>query len=233
MNIDITINRWIQETNVSGDIYKPLNLQNFYLQKLPDLPWNLKYLKCGFNKLESIYNLPESLEILDCKCNYLKYIKLPINLKELHCNNNQLTSIDLNENLVYLDCSDNKLKNIIINKNLGWLFCQFNELTSLSDLTNLYYLNCNHNLLTNLQTLSTNLNYLNCMYNPFLYNRINIIKKFPNNEIFNYNYSFSNYAILLKLQRKQHNKTKNKLNKILLTNMKLYNDHIRVILRYI
>ncbi len=122
--------------------------------------------------------------------------------------------------------------------NLLFLYCDNNQLTELPSLPNtLELLSCENNRLIKLPSLDelTNLQFVNVYDNPFLYNRINIVKKFPNYRF--YYYSFSNYNILLKLQRKQKIKTRikltTKLTPILLNNMKLYKDHISVILRYL
>ncbi len=212
-----------------------LDCSSNHLKKLPSLPTNLQELYCDHNLLTHLPELPYNLEYLGCNNNLITSLpKLPRNLNCLYCNNNLLTSLPkIPYNLEYLHCNNNLITSLSeISDSLTGLYCNNNLLTSLPKLPNsLYYLECNDNLLTSLPILP-DLDYLICDDNPFLYNRINIIKKFPNNDIFDYDYAFSNYKILLKLQRKQRIKTKLKLTKLLLNNKLMYNDYISVILRY-
>ena len=230
------INEWIR----IGNINKLLDLTHLGLTSLPELPSDLKILECYENQLTSLpNNLPSNLQKLYCSFNKLKRLpnNLPTNLQILYCSFNELTSLPkLPTSLQYLYCDINNLTRLPSNlpSNLYTLYCNNNKLTSLPDLPpNLHILICDRNLLINLPILPQSIQQLFIDKNPFLYNRINIIKKFPNHNIFEYKYSFSNYKILLKLQRKQLNKTRKKFNKILLQNRIMYNDLNYSILQYI
>jgi Leucine-rich repeat (LRR) protein len=123
------------------------------IEFLPDLTRfkNLRKLNCHNNKLTSLSNLPQSLEILYCTSNQLTSLSnLPQSLKELYCYSNKLTSLsNLPENLEILDCTNN-------------------QLTSLYNLPqSLKKLDCHKNQLTLLPTLPQNLKILNCVNNPF------------------------------------------------------------------
>ena len=73
---------------------KTLDLGNFKLTELPELPEGLKYLYCGNNKLTELPELPE----------------LPKGLETLYCSNNQLTQLpELPKGLLILDCDYNQL----------------------------------------------------------------------------------------------------------------------------
>ena len=164
-------------------------------------------------------HLPNKLEEIWIRKNKLTELpKLPKNLKILYCSQNELTSLP-------------KLPS-----HLRKLDCEFNELTSLPKLPKkLETLDCRLNYITKIPNLPASLKELRCEYNPFLYNRINIITRFPNIDIFtnkNDNYAFSNYRIVLKLQRKQRNKTKNKMSKLMYLNKVLHNNLISDILKF-
>ena len=70
-----------------------------------------KKLNISNNQIEEIANIPEQIEVLDCKFNSLKALsELPENLFYLYCQNNEITSLDnLNQKLTHLNCSSNKL----------------------------------------------------------------------------------------------------------------------------
>ena len=52
----------------------------------------LKYLKCSYNKLINLDNLPPTLIELDCSWNELTSLdNLPLSLKKLNCDDNPLT----------------------------------------------------------------------------------------------------------------------------------------------
>ncbi len=202
--MDKIINEWLLDDNLDLE----LNLSNLKLTSLK-LPFTtvLKELNCDNNLLNSLPNLPDSLIKLSCIENKLTELSnLPFGLNILNCDNNLLTGLpELSNSLKYLSCSYNLLTELpsLLHTDLERLHCYNNSLTELPpDLPlSLIVLYCDNNLLTSLPCMST-LKFLSCDNNPFLYNRINIIKQFPNHNIFNYKYAFSNYKILLKLQHK-------------------------------
>ncbi len=68
-----------------------LDLSSKNLSKLPDLSIypNLKKLKCSYNKLTKLDNLPSNLEELECYNNQLTSLdNLPSGLQELVCLDN-------------------------------------------------------------------------------------------------------------------------------------------------
>ena len=106
-------------------------------------------LKCENNLLETLPELPESLQELHCDGNQLKeLLPLPPELEKLYCAENNLESLpDLPEYLGILHCGDNKLRELPnLPENLVSLYCFYNNLTLLPDLPpyleNLY---CEHN----------------------------------------------------------------------------------------
>ncbi len=187
--VELTIQKWKQRGNVNNI----LDLSNFNLTILPELPTNVRFLDCSNNKLTSLV--------------------CPIDLK-------------------WLDCSVNTLKEINLSKDLQVLFCSCNKLTNIQLPQSITHINCSNNYFKSLPYLPVTLYSVNCYNNPFLYNRINIYNKDPTNFIFDYTYSFSNYKILLKLQKKRRNKTRKKINVILLKNKIMYNNLIYDILKY-
>ncbi len=69
------------------DLHSLINLEelncsdNYNLTNLPDLPPNLKELYCSFCELTKLPSLPETLYVLYCRGNPLKFpIKIPINV---------------------------------------------------------------------------------------------------------------------------------------------------------
>jgi hypothetical protein len=70
-----------------------LDLSNQELTELPDLILytNLKILKCNYNKLTNLDNLPPTLTELHCFNNAITNLdNLPPSLQILYCNNNPL-----------------------------------------------------------------------------------------------------------------------------------------------
>ena len=136
--------------SLSDDIVE-LSICGKGIKFLPDLTRfkKLKKLNCHNNKLTSLSNLPQNLEILYCTSNQLTSLSdLPQSLKELYCTSNQLTSLsNLPENLKTLDCTNNQITSLFnLPQNLEILDCHKNQITSLSDLPqSLKILNCVNN----------------------------------------------------------------------------------------
>jgi Leucine-rich repeat (LRR) protein len=65
------------------------------LESLPELPYSLQYLNCNNNKLKSFPNIPSSVIEIDCSNNQLEILEIPITLKKLSCYNNFLAFQDL------------------------------------------------------------------------------------------------------------------------------------------
>ena len=95
------------------DDTKIINVSNHNLNYLPDLTRfkSLRFFHCCNNVLESLPNLPASLERLLCFNNKLRYLPfLPKKLEYLDCSQNLIGSLPvLPPNLEVLNCSRNKL----------------------------------------------------------------------------------------------------------------------------
>jgi hypothetical protein len=129
------------------DLYCTNN--NLSLKGLPKLPSKLKKLCCGNCRLKNIEPLPNSLEMLICEHNDLKYINVPPNLQYLKCNNSLISNIhNIPNSLKFVDCSHNKLNNLsdIKLSNIETLICNDNNLRILPQLPdNLKTLCCHKN----------------------------------------------------------------------------------------
>ena len=70
----------------------------------------LKKLDCSNNKLTSLPELNNNLQVLDCSNNKLTSLpELNNELIYLNCSYNQLTNLpELNNKLIYLNCSNNQ-----------------------------------------------------------------------------------------------------------------------------
>jgi Leucine-rich repeat (LRR) protein len=126
-------------------------------------------LRCTFNPLTTIPQLPPSLTYLDCSANQLATLPaLPASLIELHCNGNQLTSLPtLPSSLAILNCSGNQLTTLpTLPASLTFLNSNENNLTSLPNLSpSLGRLECGYNQITSLPTLPSSITYLDCYLN--------------------------------------------------------------------
>ncbi len=166
-----------------------LNLYNLQLRQLPELPDDLRILKCERNRLRVLPELPRGLERLDCGQNRLRVLpilpqsltdlkcysnelkelpELPQRLTELYCGSNILTTLpNLPDTLEDLACSSNRLTELPeLPDTLKNLVCVSNRLTEIPDLpqrlTELY---CGGNNLTTLPELPDTLETLNCAEN--------------------------------------------------------------------
>jgi hypothetical protein len=152
------------------DDIETLHLSYQNLTVLPDLS-RFKYLRkihCSHNKLTSIDNIPNWVQIIHCSNNRITHInKLPFYLRGLFCSNNKITNIC--ELPIFLER----------------LFCQQNRLTCLPDLPDFCnMLLCYDNNLYSLPYLPYSLKILRCTDVPYLYypestfKAINIINNF-------------------------------------------------------
>ena len=97
------------------------------------------YINWHNNKLSSLPQLPNSLEILWCSSNNLYCLpQLPISLISLSCYNNNLSSLpQLPKSLIYLYCDHNNLSSLPqLPNSLKELYCSYNNLSSLPQLPN-------------------------------------------------------------------------------------------------
>jgi hypothetical protein len=118
---------------------------------------NVWCLKCNYNSLKKLSNLPESITKLECIGNNLTSIKnLPKNLRKLDCSDNNLTSIQIPDSLIYLNCRRNYLTKLPkLPPKLEELNCQFNLLKTLPNLPkSLIGVYCNGNKLEKSQSLN-------------------------------------------------------------------------------
>ena len=115
------------------------------LTSLPELNEKLEILYCFQNKLTSLPELNEKLEILCCDDNQLTSLPPLKNLQILNCYNNQLSYLRLNEKLTVLYCSGNWLTYLHLNEKLTVLYCTYNCLTSLHLNKNLKQIFCSNN----------------------------------------------------------------------------------------
>lgn len=167
------INKWIKR----GKIDEMLDLSHFELDELPELPYNVRRLKCTHNKLTHLPNpLPENLIHLECSNNKItEFGNLPYSLRFLLCSFNELTELPnpLPPLLIYLFCSNNLLTNLPpkLPTLLESLDCASNKLRKLPDPLpeTLKTLICMRNKLTHLPNIPPQLSYLNCSYNQITY----------------------------------------------------------------
>jgi Leucine-rich repeat (LRR) protein len=104
---------------------------NLSLEKIPELPSNLRYLDCSHNKLKKLPQLPSKLVHLCCSYNYLKKLpELPSDILILDVKYNYLTELPFLPNKIkYLNCNNNKITNQVFPElpNLKFLFCTENS----------------------------------------------------------------------------------------------------------
>ncbi|NLD50786.1 MAG: hypothetical protein GX660_26900 [Clostridiaceae bacterium] len=125
-------------------------------------------LHCPFNDLESLPELPNTLESLECQGNKLTELPvLPATLKYLYCHANQLTTLpSLPDGLELLYCCGNNLNSLPeLPYSLTTLKCERNNLTAMPDLPDsLEELWCGgDNLYTELPQLNNGLRELHCV----------------------------------------------------------------------
>ena len=103
----------------------------------------LEWLDCSYNNLTSLYNIPSTIQTLNCSNNKItsfNYLQDCSSLKSLNCSNNQISSLNnLPTSIESLDCSSNKFT--ILD------FCSPNSDHFYSKYSNLKTLNCSNNTL--------------------------------------------------------------------------------------
>jgi hypothetical protein len=149
-----------------------LDYTNQGLTELPTLPQGLKRLLCGGNYLQTLPDLPDTLEELYCDVNKLINLPpLPPGLKRLRCGGNNLQTLpDLPDTLEELYCDVNKLINLPpLPPGLKVLICDYNNLQILPDLPDaLEFLDCIHNDLKKLPKFPDSLKYIYCGNNKLI-----------------------------------------------------------------
>lgn len=153
------------------------------IEKLPDLPHTLKYLKCDSNQLYSLPKLPNLITLICDGNNLTRLRKLPDTLKILYCGSNQLntlprlpnleelsfpknriTRVKLPDSLKYLNCRSNKIVNLKIPTHLQVLYCDNNLISSLVINDTLQHLECSNNKITQI-TLNEQISQINISHN--------------------------------------------------------------------
>tara|TARA_B100000902_G_scaffold31590_1_gene37806 strand:- start:10963 stop:12315 length:1353 start_codon:yes stop_codon:yes gene_type:complete len=136
-----------------------IELNNYYLNDLDCSNNNLTYIElynfpylndldCSNNKIDNLYNLPSTLNTLDCSYNSFSsslnlndfpflidlncsnnminnLYNLPSTLNTLDCSNNSLSSLSSIQqcpSLINLDCSDNYINSLNLNSNNNLVF---------------------------------------------------------------------------------------------------------------
>lgn len=82
------------------------------IQRLPSLPSSLIELNCAYNKLDSIFNLPNGIKLIECSNNLLKFIgpSLPDSMQYFDCGANYLSGLPaLPNSLTNFNCCYNLL----------------------------------------------------------------------------------------------------------------------------
>ncbi len=92
-----------------------LDLSGNPVKQLPKILSNIRELSCNSCELEQMVTiLPQSLKILKCSNNKMKYINyLPESLEWFDCNTNELMELPrIPHSLLYLNCSHNNIKGL-------------------------------------------------------------------------------------------------------------------------
>ena len=133
---------------------------------------NLIEFNCNSCNLKKLPKLPDSLKILGCGNNKLKFLpkKLPSSLQILECWNNDIDKLpDLPDSLIELDCFRNNLTKLpkFFPSFLRKLNCCCNKLTKISKYLpiTLTHLNFSANSLIYMPKLPKELTHLNCASN--------------------------------------------------------------------
>ena len=174
---------FLNMSNKHKKYIKTIKWANLKIESISELPESLEELICYNIQLKSLPELPDSLKELICYGNQLKSLpELPESLKMLWCSNNQLNTLpELTDSLENLICNNNKLESLPeLPKLLKKFECKRNQLKSLPELPDLLrFLCCNINQLKSLPELPDSLEHLFCDNNPL---ECIIPKKFIKNQ---------------------------------------------------
>lgn len=149
-----------------------LELNKFYHNTNVDLknyPKLIRFYCEGVGIIESIINVPENLEELNCSHNIISCLdQLNYGLVKLICSYNKITKLNnLPNTLEYIDCSHNNIVYLdMISEGLKYLNCSYCKLIKLEDLPeSLEILICNHNNIVSIDSLPKSLTQLDCNNN--------------------------------------------------------------------
>jgi len=150
-----------------------------YINKLPELPETLRHLNCGINHLVCLPKLP-NLITLNCGANHIKRLpKLPETLKKLYCSSNLLNTLPRLPNLEELSCSENMLVRLKVPDSVKKLYCCKNYIDNLKLPAHLEILHCLDNVIETLD-LNNDLIELECSHNKITYIKFNENIKWAN-----------------------------------------------------
>ncbi len=175
------VNDWI----VLNDPTAQLVLESLGLENLPPIPINCQILKCNYNKLIYLPELPNCKE-LGCTGNSLIYLPELPNCKDLSCGGNILESLPKLPNCQILNCCNNILTTLPQLPNCEYLYCDKNSLTVFPELPNCRRLYCNDNKLIALPSLPK-CQKLSCNGNKYLHINKKLATKFNLTPTLNYN----------------------------------------------
>jgi Leucine-rich repeat (LRR) protein len=175
------------EIDISNNKFKHIpslkytNLKKFIcfcneIDTIEDVPDTLEELDCDINQLNYLPLLPDNLKILSCNFNKIEILpKLPNNLKFLYFHGNYISDInqiDELENLLDLDFSRNSISyipSLAQLKYLRYLNCERTNARDLPQLPdNLIELKCSYMKLESINNLPKNLEILNCEMNQII-----------------------------------------------------------------
>jgi Leucine-rich repeat (LRR) protein len=131
-----------------------------HIQRLPKLPDTLKKLNCSSNLLNTLPRLPK-LEELSCCENSLDRIKLPNTIKIFYCYSNFIKNLKLPNYLEVLNCRNNVIETLELNKHLRELECSKNKLTYITFNESLTEANISYNRIKKISNLPNSILTLN------------------------------------------------------------------------
>jgi hypothetical protein len=135
-----------------------------YIQKLPELPETLRHLNCGMNHLSRLPKLPNLITLI-CSTNHIQRLpKLPDTLKKLNCSANLLNTLPRLPKLEELSCSKNGLDRVKLPDTIKIFYCYSNFIKNLKLPNYLEVLNCRNNGIETLE-LNKHLRELECSKN--------------------------------------------------------------------
>ncbi|HAR84296.1 MAG TPA: hypothetical protein DCR69_01060 [Clostridium sp.] len=192
--LDEDRNNKLSQEEVMYEYWLELTSKNISSLKGIEYFTNLKYVRCGGNKLQTL-DLSKNLllKTLDCSNNQLISLDLSKNksISELNCSKNKLNSLNIvgcsklrylncdSNNLTYLDlskhtglhqihCGNNQLSKLYVNSGVVYLFCNNNKLSELdlSKCTRLFNISCANNQLNSIDLSNKpELREVNCQFN--------------------------------------------------------------------